>query len=257
MLLFAQPKKIKDIMKRFVAVAAALTLTVSMQAQTKKPVAKTPAKPTVTVVVMKNLLDSFSYAAGLNIAGNMKEQGISKVNAAVMQRAINDVFENRPKLLTPDMANLKLQEQLAAFASKKSEGEKIKGQAFLAKNKTRAGVITLPNGLQYEVIKAGEPNAPKPTAADTVVVHYAGTLIDGKPFDSSIERGEPATFAVGGVIRGWTEILQLMPKGSKWKVFIPSDLAYGDRGAGHAIAPGSTLIFDIELLDIKTAGSVK
>lgn len=244
-------------MKRLIMMAAGLTIALSINAQTKKPLAKPAVKPSVTVVVMKNLLDSFSYAAGLNIAGNMKEQGIHKVNAAMMQRAIIDVFENKPKLLTPEMANLKLQEQLAAFASKKSEGEKSKGQAFLLQNKTRAGVITLPNGLQYEVLTAGDPAGPKPTAADTVVVHYAGTLIDGKPFDSSIERGEPATFPVGGVIRGWTEILQLMTKGSKWKVFIPSELAYGDRGAGHAIPPGSTLIFEINLIDIKTAGLAK
>ena len=244
-------------MKSVIAVAAALVICLSIQAQVKKPVAKTPAKPAVTVVVMKNLLDSFSYAAGLNIAGNMKEQGISKINPAMLQRAINDVFENKPKLLTPEMANVKLQEQLAGFAANKSAGEKSKGQAFLAKNKTRAGVKTLPNGLQYEVLTAGDPAAPKPTAADTVVVHYAGTLTDGKPFDSSIERGEPATFPVGGVIRGWTEILQMMPKGSKWKVFIPSDLAYGDRGAGHAIPPGATLIFEINLLDIKPAGIAK
>lgn len=244
-------------MKRTLAIAAAFTISLSINAQVKKPVAKTPAKPSVTVVVMKNLLDSFSYAAGLNIAGNMKEQGINKINPAILQRAINDVFENKPKLLTPEMANTKLQEQLAAFAANKSSGEKTKGQAFLAKNKTRPGVTTLPNGLQYEVLTAGDPAGPKPTAADTVVVHYAGTLTDGKPFDSSIERGEPATFPVGGVIRGWTEILQMMPKGSKWKVYIPSDLAYGDRGAGHAIPPGATLIFEINLLDIKPAGTAR
>jgi len=244
-------------MKRLVVLATALTITLTTNAQTKKPVAKAPVKNSVTVVVMKNLLDSFSYAAGLNIAANMKEQGITRISPAMLQRAINDVFENKPKLLTHEMANLKLQEQLAAFAAKKSEGEKVKGQAFLAKNKTRPGVTTLPNGLQYEIITAGDPANPKPAAADTVVVHYAGTLIDGKPFDSSIERGEPATFPVGGVIRGWTEILQLMPKGSKWKVFIPSELGYGDRGAGGAIPPGAALVFEINLLDIKPAGIAK
>lgn len=244
-------------MKSTLALAAGLVISFSMNAQVKKSVAKPAAKPSVTVVVMKNLLDSFSYAAGLNIAGNMKEQGINKVNAAMMQRAINDVFENKPKLLTPEMANTKLQEQLAAFATNKSAGEKAKGSAFMAQNKTKPGIKTLPNGLQYEIITAGDPAGAKPSAADTVVVHYAGTLIDGKPFDSSIERGEPATFPVGGVIRGWTEILQMMPKGSKWKVFIPSDLAYGDRGAGHAIPPGATLIFEINLLDIKPAATAK
>lgn len=242
-------------MKHFVVCSFAFFSVVSsVNAQTKKATVKLPIKAAVTNTVMKNLLDSFSYAAGLNIAKNMKEQGISKINPALMQRAINDVFQNKSKLLTPEIANMKLQEQLAAFSHKKSAGEKAKGQAFLAENKKRNGVVTLPNGLQYEVLTAGDPNAIKPTAADTVVVHYVGTFIDGKAFDSSVERGEPATFPVGGVIRGWTEILQLMPKGSKWKVCIPSDLAYGDGGR-PGIAPGATLIFEINLLDVKPAAS--
>jgi FKBP-type peptidyl-prolyl cis-trans isomerase FklB len=253
--LFAKHFKIKINMKRLVVCSFALLSVVSaVNAQTKKAPVKAPVKKAVAAApVMKNLLDSFSYAAGLNIANNMKEQGISNVNPAMMQRAINDVFQNKPTLLTHEVASMKLQEQLAAFQQKKSAGEKAKGEAFLAENKKRKGVISLPNGLQYEVISAGEAGGAKPTAADTVVVHYAGTLIDGKPFDSSIERGEPATFPVGGVIRGWTEILQIMPKGAKWKVFIPSDLAYGDRGAGAAIPPGATLVFEINLLDIKPA----
>ena len=230
---------------------AMFALITPVLAQTKKApvnatVVKTEPKP-----VMKNLLDSFSYAAGLNIAANMKHQGISEVNPVLMQRAINDVFQNKTPLLTQEIANMKLQEQLAAFQAKKSGAEKVKAQAFLDANKRRAGVTVLPNGLQYEVLKAGNPNEIKPKATDTVVVHYTGTLIDGKPFDSSVERGEPATFPVGGVIRGWTEILQMMPKGSKWKVFIPSDLAYGDRGAGADIAPGAALVFEIELIDVK------
>jgi FKBP-type peptidyl-prolyl cis-trans isomerase FklB len=132
--------------------------------------------------------------------------------------------------------------------------EKAKGEAFLKANKLKTGVTTLPNGLQYEIIEPGEPNGMKPTAADTVVVHYAGKLIGSDEFfDNSFKRGEPAEFPVGGVIRGWTEILQLMPKGAKWKVYIPSELGYGDRGAGHAIPAGATLIFDINLIDIKKA----
>jgi len=239
-------------MKQFFLCFFALLNVLATEAQTKQPV-KTPVKTVVPVNAMKYLLDRFSYAAGLNIAANMKEQGINTINAAMMQRAINDVFQNKPKLLTQEIANMKLQEQLAAFANKKSAAEKAKGLAFLAENKKRKEVIELPNGMQYEILKAGDPNAGKPTAADTVVVHYAGTLIDGKPFDSSLERGEPATFPVGGVIQGWTKILQMMTKGSKWKVYIPSEWAYGDRGAGHAIQPGATLVFEIELLDIKTA----
>ena len=245
-------------MKRlFICSLAVLPVITSVNAQTKKTVVKKPVqtvtKSSTQNVVMKNLLDSFSYAAGINIAANMKEQGITKINPAMMQRAITDIFENKPTLLTKEIANMKLQEQLAAFSHKKGAGEKAKGQAFLMENKKRSGVISLPNGLQYEILTAGDPKGIKPTAADTVVVHYVGTLIDGKGFDSSVERGEPATFPVGGVIRGWTEILQMMTKGSKWKVFIPSELAYGDRGAGGAIAPGATLIFEINLLDIKPA----
>ena len=124
---------------------------------------------------------------------------------------------------------------------------------FLNKNKERKGVIALPNGLQYEILQAGEENGMKPKAIDTVVVDYVGTLIDGKEFDNSLKRGEPATFPLNGVIKGWTEILQLMTKGAHWKVYIPSELGYGDRGAGGSIPPGAVLIFEITLRDIKPA----
>ena len=123
------------------------------------------------------------------------------------------------------------------------------GTAFLAANKSKEGVVTLPSGLQYKILKAG--TGPKPTASDTVVCNYSGTLISGKEFDSSYKRGQPATFPVSGVIKGWTEALQLMPVGSKWQLFIPSDLAYGERGAGGDIGPDSTLIFEVELLSIQ------
>jgi FKBP-type peptidyl-prolyl cis-trans isomerase FklB len=202
---------------------------------------------------MKNLTDSFSYAAGLNIAASMKEQGITGLNTGLVARAIQDVMDNKKPLLTQEQANMCLQDKLQEYAQKKTGAERAKGDAYLAANKKRAGVTTLPNGLQYEVIKAGDATAPKATANDTVVVHYAGSLIDGTEFDNSIKRGEPATFPVGGVIRGWTEILQLMPKGAEWKVYIPSELGYGDRGAGAAIPPGATLVFNINLLDIKPA----
>lgn len=239
-------------MKYLVVCCLAFSAILSVNAQAKKSPVKTPVTGVIQNIILKNLLDSFSYAAGMNIAVNMKQQGISKINPAIMQRAINDVFQNKPKLLTHEIAGMKLQEQLAAFTQKKSAAEKAKGVAFLMENKKRNGVISLPNGLQYEILTAGDSSAVRPTAADTVVVHYAGTLIEGgEPFDSSIKRGEPATFPVAGVIRGWTEILQLMTKGSNWKVYIPSDLAYGDRGAGAAIPPGATLIFEINLLDIK------
>lgn len=215
----------------------------------KPPVKKSPVKAAPDKPVMKSLLDSFSYAAGLNIAGSMKEQGITSLNNALLLKAIDDVFKNNTPSLTHEQATMTLQKQLQQFSQKKSAAEIAKGKAFMDENKKRKEVITLPNGLQYEILKAGDGN--KPTATDTVVVNYIGKLVDGTEFDNSFKRGEPATFPVGGVIRGWTEILQLMPKGSQWKVFIPSDLAYGDRGAGAAIPPGATLVFEITLLDIK------
>ncbi len=225
---------------------------------------KTTAKPKPATVnapanmLMKNLNDSFSYAAGLNIATNMRDQGITHVNASLMAQAISDVFENRTRALAPENANACLQSQMTIFGEKKNAEsaktiaeEVAKGQAFLAANKKRAGVIELPDGLQYEIIKAGDPAGIKPNASDTVVVNYSGTLIDGFEFDSSAKNGGPVTFPVGGVIKGWTEILQLMSKGAHWKVYIPSNLAYGDRGAGGDIKPGATLIFEIMLEDVK------
>ncbi len=246
--------------KVFICALAASSAISAASAQTKpakpvaKPVIKTALTPVAAKSVMKNGIDSFSYAAGVNIASSMKEQGITEVNATLVQKAIDDVMKNRTLLMTQEQCGMTLQQQLQAFAQKKSAAAKAAGDEFLALNKKRPGVTTLPNGLQYEVLKAADASNPKPAAIDTVVVHYVGTLTDGKEFDNSVKRGEPATFPLNGVIKGWTEILQLMPKGSKWKVYIPSELGYGDRGAGGAIPPGATLIFEIELLDIKTAG---
>ena len=217
-----------------------------------KPTVKTSA-PSVTKSVMKNLNDSFSYAAGMNIAASMKEQGIVKLNTALVQQGIQDIFKNGKFLLTKEQANLTLQKQLQICAMEKGNEQKVKGNAFLDANKSRKGVITLPSGLQYEILKAGETSGIKPTAADTVVVDYVGTLTDGTEFDNSIKNGQPATFPVGGVIKGWTEILQMMTKGAHWKVTIPGELAYGERGAGAAIPPNSVLVFEIMLKEIKPA----
>ena len=164
---------------------------------------------------------------------------------------MEDVFKKRPASLTEQQANMCIQQKLQANATKKSTGEKVKAAAFLEANKKRVGVITLPSGLQYEIIKKGDASSATPKLTDTVVANYAGTLIDGKEFDNSYKRGEPLTIAVGGVIKGWTEILQLMHIGDKFKVFIPSELAYGERGAGADIPGGAALIFDMELLGIK------
>lgn len=233
----------------FALAFASIGLTASAQ---KTPVKKPVPAKTVAVPVLKNSMDSFSYAAGFNIASSMKQQGITEINAAMVQKAMDDVFKQRKTLLTEEQCGMTLQQKLQEFAQKKLGEEKAKGTAFQEANKKKPGVTVLPNGLQYEIMKQGD-NGLKPKAEDTVVVHYTGTLINGKKFDSSVDRGEPATFPLNGVIRGWTEILQLMSKGSKWKVVIPSELGYGERGAGGDIGPNATLIFEIELLDIKPA----
>jgi FKBP-type peptidyl-prolyl cis-trans isomerase FklB len=199
--------------------------------------------------LMKNLLDSFSYAAGYNVASNMMNQDIDKMNIAVFKKAMEDVFAKKQSLLTQDQVNMSLQAQLAAFKAEKLKKEKEKGAAYMAENKKKKGVITLPNGLQYEVLKAAEPSAPSPKIEDSAIVHYIGTHVDGKEFDNSVARGKPAQFSLKGVVKGWTEILQLMKVGDKWKVVIPSDLAYGDEGRGGQFA-GSTLVFEMELLGI-------
>ena len=252
-------------MKKLLICAGAFlfTATMAMGQKTKaKPATKTTTAASTPKVNMKSLIDSFSYAAGMNIAVNMKEQGITNINAALMAKAIDDVFSGKTRALTSESANACLQTQMGIYdekkkaeASKKIAPEIARGQAFLAANKNRSGVITLPDGLQFEVIKAGDSTGMKPTMADTVVVNYAGKLIDGTEFDSSTKNGGPVTFPVGGVIKGWVEILQLMTKGAHWKVYIPNELAYGTQGAGASIPPGAALIFDIMLEDIKFAAA--
>lgn len=233
------------------------------KAKTTKPATKTAVKSPVIKTVMKNLNDSFSYAAGMNIATNMKNQGITEVNAELLAKAINDVFQGKVKAMTDDVAMGCLQSQMTTYAEKKqadamkqAAAEAAKGKAFLDSNKNRKGVFALENGLQFEVITPGDSVGAKPTLSDTVVVSYAGRLIDGTEFDSSTKNGGPVTFLLTEVIRGWTEILQMMTKGAHWKVYIPSELAYGTRGAGGGmIPPGATLIFDMTLEDIKPAAT--
>ncbi|MEZ0487724.1 FKBP-type peptidyl-prolyl cis-trans isomerase [Fibrella sp. GW2-5] len=205
--------------------------------------------------MLANSQDSLSYSVGYSIAQSLKQQGMTAVNTAVLAKGLENALKGQTLLLAePQMQQIMMnymQKQYAAKnaeAGKAAEGNKKIGAAFLAENKSKPGVQTTASGLQYVVEKEGA--GAKPVATDRVKVHYTGKLIDGKVFDSSVERGQPAEFGVTEVIKGWTEVLQLMPVGSKWKVFIPSDIAYGDRGAGADIGPGSTLVFDIELLDI-------
>ena len=193
-------------------------------------------------------LEKFSYALGLSIAANLIQSGVKTIHPDNFVAAVKDVFTGEAPQMNPEEAN----QILEAFIAGEQQGDGMKnleeGLAFLAENKNKREVVELPSGLQYEVLNEGEGDIP--SANDQVRCHYHGTLIDGTVFDSSVQRGKPAVFPVGGVIQGWVEALQLMSVGSKWKLFIPSDLAYGQRGAGASIGPNSTLIFEVELLEI-------
>lgn len=213
---------------------------------TAKPGTTTKPKPGATPVAMKSSIDSFSYALGLSMANFYKQQGITGINNQMMLKALNDVKNGKPAL-DDQQANACIMGYMQTVRSQKAAGAKKAGQAFLAQNKTKEGVVTLPSGLQYQVLREGA--GPKPTINDQVKCHYVGSFIDGNEFESSYKNNQPATFGVGGVIRGWTEALLLMPVGSKWKLFIPSELGYGDADNGP-IAGGSTLVFEVELLEI-------
>ena len=196
-----------------------------------------------------------SYSIGLSVGKNFKQQGLD-VDLDVVLKGMEAGYLNKKPLLTDEQVRqtmTKFQKEMAAKREKQMKGEGKKnekeGKAFLAENKKKKNVVTLASGLQYEVIKAGTGAIPK--SDDTVITNYKGTLINGKEFDNSFKRGKPATFPVTGVIKGWTEALQLMKTGAKWKLFIPSSLAYGKKGAGRVIGPDATLIFEIELLEIK------
>ncbi len=217
-------------------------------AQTKKK--DLTKKPTTTKsTAAMNSTDSLSYSIGVQVAEYYKTQGVEKVNTEYLKKAFNDVLNDKTLIISEDECNMNIRQKLQEFMAKKISGVKEAGDKFLEENKKRPGVVTLPDGMQYEILTKG--TGPIPTAEDTVKANYIGTLIDGKEFDNSYKRGEPLTIPVSGVIRGWTEALELMPVGSKWKLYIPSGLAYGDRGAGGAIPGGATLIFTIELLSIE------
>jgi FKBP-type peptidyl-prolyl cis-trans isomerase FklB len=247
-------------MKRVLLVLIVLfgvSVTVTAQKDARpgaKPAAKTTAKIPVTgAPKFKNLLDSFSYAAGFNVATNMQAQGINQLNAALMTKGIEDVFKKSTPLLSQELINSTMQKQLDIFALAKGAEASKKGQAFLDVNKKRPGVTTTASGLQYEVIKNGDANSPTAKSVDTVVVNYRVALFDGEDIENSFKSGQPAVFPVMGVIKGWIEVLQLMRKGDHWKVYVPSELAYGAAGNGAAIPPYSTLKFEISLEDIRQA----
>jgi FKBP-type peptidyl-prolyl cis-trans isomerase FklB len=216
--------------------------------------AKSAAAPALTTRKQK-----FSYALGMNIGSglgaNLKKQSVD-VDSTLVSQGLKDAMSAGKTRLTQEEAQAVLTEVQNEVKKQQQEktqqaaaANKTEGEAFLAANKSKDGVVTLPSGLQYKILTAG--TGPKPAASDSVKCNYRGTLINGTEFDSSYKRGQPTTFGVGQVIKGWTEALQLMPVGSKWQLFVPASLAYGDRGAGAEIGPNATLIFEVELLSIE------
>ena len=192
--------------------------------------------------------EQVSYSLGVNIASNLKQQGFDDISLEVFTSALQDVFGDKALKIDLATGGQILNDYFQKIQERKFSKNIEEGKAFLKANSVKEGVITLPSGLQYKILKEG--NGPKPKETDQVTTHYHGTLIDGTVFDSSVQRGQPATFPVNGVIQGWVEALQLMPTGSKWQLYVPSDLAYGTRGASDDIGPNTTLIFDVELISI-------
>jgi FKBP-type peptidyl-prolyl cis-trans isomerase FklB len=231
--------------KLFFIFLSGIVLTASAQVKKTAPAAKTKAP----VKVLKNLNDSASYAIGLSVINFYKQQGITSLNTALVSRAINDALANRKPLLTDEQANSCVMTLMNQKQEAKSKTTIVEGQKFLAQNKNKPGVQTTASGLQYEVITQG--TGPKPTVNDSVEVNYVGTLINGNEFDNSYKRGQSITFLVTGVIKGWTEALQLMNAGSKYKLYIPYELAYGTNDVGNGSIPGgSVLVFEVELLRV-------
>ncbi len=219
----------------------ASVLTAAAQKRNKDKVEDSPSKPATA-------LDSLSYAFGVTMANNLKSQGIDELNFDEYLKGVKEFFNGTARL-TNEQAQTSLKEFIAQKQLVENEKNKTAGEAFLAANKSKSGVITLPSGLQYKVLNKGTGTI-KPTLANKVKTHYHGTLIDGTVFDSSVDRGQPISFPVNGVIRGWVEILQMMVTGDKFEIYVPYDLAYGSRATGK-IKPFSTLIFTVELIDIE------
>lgn len=227
----------------------------STKAPLKKPSPiKTATKPVAKVAasaaIFKSSADSASYALGIRIAQNLKSQGLDPLVAAMFQKGISDGFAGKKSVIADELLDLCIGNYQQKLSAEKSSVAREAGKAFQAKMAKKPGVVTLPSGLQYEIIKNGTDTV-KPKLTNKVKCHYHGTVISGEIFDSSVERGEPVTFPLGNVILGWQEGLQLMTVGSKWKFYVPADLAYGDQQKGDKIAPGSLLIFEVELLGVE------
>lgn len=194
-------------------------------------------------------MDKLSYALGMSMASNLMNSGLKQIDVESFVKAFTEIMTNTTPSMSPQEANQVIQGYFSKMQDEMLENNLREGQAFLEENSKKEGVVTLPSGLQYEVLQEGE--GAKPKATDKVKCHYHGTLLNGQVFDSSVQRGQPAVFGVDQVIKGWVEALQLMSVGSKWRLYIPSGLAYGAQGAGNSIEPNSTLIFDVELLGIE------
>lgn len=234
-------------MKYTLAIVLSLVMMAGIQrieAQKEKPQKTKKTKP----VSLKNGNDSLSYCIGVAVMKNIKDQGVENVNLDALSKGMSDIINNS-FTISPEAANKYVNDYFFKQYSAKAEKDKKAQLDWLEENKKKEGVVVTASGLQYKIITQG--TGPKPQLTNTVKVHYAGTLIDGKTFDSSYDRGEPIEFPVTGVIKGWTEALQMMPQGSKWELYIPYDLAYGEKGAGGAIGPYATLIFVVELLEVK------
>ena len=217
--------------------------------QTQKPVVATaPVAPPKPKFALRNENDTVSYSIGVSIGQSLKTQGLDSVNVEALALALRSVYQSDSLLIASEQANHLLSGYFQNLQAKKAEAAKQASLKFLAENKAKPGVVTLPSGLQYQVLKEGTGATPK--ATDKVTAHYRGTLLDGTVFDSSYDRNQPLAIGVSEVVAGWTEALQLMKVGAKWKLFIPSELAYGERGSPPVIAPNSALIFEMELLSI-------
>ncbi len=221
----------------------------ALHAQTKKPM-PTHSTTHPNTLLLKTEKDSASYALGISVGQSLEAQNLSNINTELFLKGLKEITEKKKVQLT----DAQVMNIITAYAAKmhelRTQANIAAGKKFLEANGKRPGVVTLPDGLEYEVLKAGTDTI-KPTLADKVTCHYHGTLIDGTVFDSSVDRGEPVTFPLNGVIKGWQEALQLMTVGSKWKIYLPSDLAYGNKGAGEKIGPGATLVFTVELLGVQ------
>lgn len=234
----------------FLTMGFTVTLSYAQVKPAAKSTVKTPEKSTGTVVVFKSAVDSASYALGMRIAQNLKAQGLDPLNMQIFQKGMQDALQSKKPLIADGILDGCIGNYQQKINKSKSSTARKAGEAFLAANGKRAGVISLPSGMQYEIIKNGSDTL-KPKLSNKVKCHYHGTLMNGAIFDSSVDRGEPISFPLGNVIVGWQEALQLMTIGSKWKLYIPADLAYGDQQKGDLIVPGSLLIFEVELLGIE------